>query len=97
MGLNVQTISTQAAQSVAVNLGAVCQQVLIKNFGTDPVWVSTDQNATKTQGSVRIPGGVAQVLCVNTNSVWPGMTFDTLYVYADTAGQDNIEVQPIKW
>lgn len=37
MTLDIQTISTQAAQNVTVQLGVKCQQVLVKNFGVNDI------------------------------------------------------------
>lgn len=97
MTLDIQTISTQAAQNVAVQLGVKCQQVLVKNFGVNDIWVGIDADATKTNGMARIPSDTAQVIGSNINSVWPGMTFDTLYVYSDEAETDSVEIQPVQW
>ena len=97
MTLDIQTISTQAGTAVAVPLGVKCMQVLVKNFGDNDIWVGIDQEATKTDGMSRIPAGVAQVVGRNVNSVWPGMTFDTLYVLSDNAETNTVEIQPVQW
>ena len=97
MTLDIQTISTQAAQNVAVQLGVKCQQVLVKNFGVNDIRVGIDADATKNDGMARIHSDTAQVIGSNINSVWPGMTFDTLYVYSDEAETDSVEIQPVQW
>lgn len=97
MDLMIQTISTQAGTAVAVPLGVYCMQVLVKNFGANDIWVGTSQEATKAAGMARIPAGVAQVVGSNVNSVWPGMTFDTLYVLSDNAETNTVEIQPVQW
>lgn len=97
MTWDIQTISTQAGTSVAVPLGVKCMQVLVKNFGVNDIWVGIDPEATKTIGMARIPGDTAQLIATNLNSVWPGMTFDTLYVLSDNAETNTVEIQPIKW
>lgn len=97
MTLDIQTISTQAGTAVAVPLGVKCMQVLVKNFGANDIWVGIDQEATKTDGMARIPSDTAQVIGSNINSVWPGMTFDTLYVLSDNAETNTVEIQPVQW
>ena len=97
MTWDIKTVSTQAAQKVTVELGVKCQQVLVKNFGANDIWVGIDPEATKTQGMARIPSNVAQIIGINVNSVWPGMTFEALYVYSDEAEIDPVEIQPVKW
>lgn len=97
MTLDIQTISTQAGTAVAVPLGVKCMQVLVKNFGVNDIWVGIDREATKTDGMARIPAGVAQVVGSNVNGVWPGMTFDTLYVLSDNAETNTVEIQPVQW
>ena len=97
MTLDIQTISTQAGTAVAVPLGVKCMQVLVKNFGANDIWVGIDPEATKTDGMARIPAGVAQVVGSNVNGVWPGMTFDTLYVLSDNAETNTVEIQPVQW
>lgn len=97
MTLDIQTISTQVGTAVAVPLGVKCMQVLVKNFGANDIWVGIDPEATKTSGMARIPAGVAQVVGSNVNGVWPGMTFDTLYVLSDNAETNTVEIQPVQW
>lgn len=48
MTWDIKTVSTQAAQKVTVELGVKCQQVLVKNFGANDIWVGIDPEATKT-------------------------------------------------
>lgn len=95
--LNVQTVSTTAGASVEVNLNCKAERVLVKNFGEADIWVADVDTATKTSGMVRIPGGAAQLITVNDKSVWPNMTMDKVYVYADEASQDSVEIQAIGW
>ena len=97
MTWNIQTVSTQAGTPVTVELGQKCQSVLVKNFGVNDIWVGIDAEATKSEGMARIPSDTAQVLVNNINSVWPGMTFDTLYILSDAAETDTVEIQTIQW
>lgn len=96
MQLNVQTISTQAGTAVPVVLDAPCSAVLVKNFGNYDIWVSTDAEATKTLGMVRIPPDTAQVIKKNPPGVldvdpW----IQNLYITADEAMTDAVEIQPV--
>ena len=67
------------------------------HFGANDIWAGISQEATKTDGMARIPAGVAQVVGSNVNSVWPGMTFDTLHVLSDNAETNTVEIQPVQW
>lgn len=97
MTLNIQTISTQASQNVTVDLGCQAQEVLIKNFSASPIWVGIDPDATQTEGMAQIPSDSSQILTANKNGSWKNMSFNTLYVYAEAAESNCVEIQPIKW
>lgn len=97
MQLNVQTISTQASAKLKVNLGYDSAAVLVKNFGTDDIWCSANEGSTKTIGSVRIPPDTAQVIIRNAPNIADANTFfDSIYIYADSAMTDAVEIQPVR-
>ena len=94
--LNVKAATTVEGQVITIDLGVKCREVLVKNFGEDAaIYVGVDEGSTKTDGMVRIPSESAQVITVNMLAVWPGMTFDRIFVYADASV--DVEVQAVSW
>lgn len=84
MQLNVQTISTQASAKSKVYLGYDSAAVLVKNFGTDDIWCSANEDSTKASGSIRIPPNTAQLIIRNVpNTAGADTFFDVLYIYAE--------------
>lgn len=58
----VKTISPVAGQKVEVSFGQQCRGFLVKNFSSGDIYMSLDENATATEGSIRIPSNCAQTI-----------------------------------
>ncbi len=94
--LKVKTASTQAGKVVAVQLGTQCRRAMVKNFATGDIWVGVTPDSTKTDGMIRIPSEGAQVL-VSFCAGQYGDLIDTVYVLADAAEENCVEVQALEW
>lgn len=94
--LNVKTASTQAGKIVPVQLGAQCRRAMIKNFSAGDIWVGVTPDSTKTDGMIRIPSEGAQLL-VSFCAGQYGDLIDTVYVMADAAEENCVEVQALEW
>ena len=90
--LKVKTASTQAGKAVAVSLGTDCRRALVKNFSTGDIWVGVTPDSTKTDGMIRIPSEVAQLL-VSFCAGQYGDLINTVYVLADTTEENCVEVR----
>lgn len=94
--LNVKTASTQAGKIVPVQLGTQCRRAMIKNFSAGDIWVGVTPDSTKTDGMIRIPSEGAQLL-VSFCAGQYGDLIDTVYVMADAAEENCVEVQALEW
>lgn len=97
MSLDVRTISTEQGQMIEIKFPEPCSEVLVKNFGDSDIYVATDQSGTKTNGMVRIPADTAQIIVKNIPTVKVRNPWITeLYIYADSAMTDAVEIQPVR-
>lgn len=94
--LKVKTVSTQAGKAVAVSLGTDCRRVLVKNFSTGDIWVGVTLDSAKTDGMIRIPSETAQLLVPFCAGQY-GDLINTVYVLADAAEENCVEVQALEW
>lgn len=96
MELKVKTVSPQAGQKIEVDIQTECRQIIVKNFSEGDIWVSLTANATKVDGMVRIPSYCAQVIsCFDAGDY--NWATEKIYVYADTASENTVEVQAVGW
>ena len=95
VSLKAKTISPQTGTSVEVPLNARCRQVVVKNFSDGDIWAGITPNATKTDGMIRIPSFCAQVLTVYRAGEYGDNMIDTVYILADTASENTVEVQAV--
>lgn len=91
----VKTVSPVAGQKVEVSFGQSCRGFLIKNFSSSDIYVSLNENATTTEGSIRIPPNCAQAIMCFSGGTYGNWLDGTCYVYADTASSNSVEVQVI--
>lgn len=83
-------------QDVPVQLGTQCRRAMIKNFSAGDIWVGVTPDSTKTDGMIRIPSEGAQLL-VSFCAGQYGDLIDTVYVMADAAEENCVEVQALEW
>lgn len=67
-----------------------------KNFSAGDIWVGVTPDSTKTDGMIRIPSEGAQLL-VSFCAGQYGDLIDTVYVMADAAEENCVEVQALEW
>lgn len=94
--LRAKTVTVQAGKMNAVAFDVPFRKVMVKNFGTNDIWISVANDATKTEGSVRIPPECAQavVLSVGIGGYCGPVT--AVYITAD-AETSGVEVQPMEY
>ena len=91
----VKTVSPVAGQKVEVSFEQQCRGFLIKNFSSGDIYMSLDENATTTEGSIRIPANCAQTIMSFSGGTYGNWLDGTCYIYADTASSNSVEVQAI--
>lgn len=72
------------------------RRAMIKNFSAGDIWVGVTPDSTKTDGMIRIPSEGAQLL-VSFCAGQYGDLIDTVYVMADAAEENCVEVQALEW
>ena len=91
----VKTVSPVAGEKVQVSFGQQCRGFLIKNFSSGDIYMSLDENATTTEGSIRIPANCAQTIMSFSGGTYGNWLDGTCYIYADAASSNSVEVQAI--
>lgn len=91
----VKTVSPVAGQKVKVDFGQQCRGFIIKNFSSGDVYMSLDENASTTEGSIRIPSNCAQTITSFSGGMYGNWTEGICYIYADVASQNSVEIQAI--
>lgn len=91
----VKTVSPVAGQKIEVSFGQQCRGFLIKNFSPGDIYMSLDENATATEGSIRIPSNCAQTIISFSGGTYGNWLDGTCYIYADAASSNSVEVQAI--
>lgn len=77
-------------------VGDAVPPAMIKNFSAGDIWVGVTPDSTKTDGMIRIPSEGAQLL-VSFCAGQYGDLIDTVYVMADAAEENCVEVQALEW
>ena len=91
----VKTVSPVAGQKVEVSFEQQCRGFLVKNFSSGDIYVSLDENATATEGSIQIPSNCAQTIMSFSGGTYGNWLNGTCYIYADAASSNSVEVQAI--
>lgn len=91
----VKTVSPVAGQKVEVSFEQQCRGFLVKNFSSGDIYMSLDENATTSEGSVRIPSNCAQTIMSFSGGTYGNWLDGTCYIYADATSSNSVEVQAI--